>query len=70
MNPAHTVPTIDDNGFILWESASIMRYLCNTYAPDTTLYPKDTKQRALVDRWLDFAITYFERMREALVMPL
>lgn len=54
MNPCHTLPVIDDDGFVLWESRSIMQYLCNQYAPDSTLYPRDFAKRATVDRLLYF----------------
>ncbi|GIY96185.1 glutathione S-transferase 1, isoform D [Caerostris extrusa] len=49
MNPQHCVPTIDDNGFYFVGKA-------NKYAPDSSVYPKDPKERALVDRMLYFDI--------------
>ncbi|CAN7985774.1 unnamed protein product [Ixodes hexagonus] len=56
MNPMHTIPTLVDDTFVLWESRAIMRYLVDTYAPNHPLYPKDTKRRALIDQFLDFDI--------------
>ncbi|CAH0583274.1 unnamed protein product [Chrysodeixis includens] len=54
MNPQHTIPTIMDDGFSIWESRTIARYLANKYGKDSTLYPADVKLRALVDQRLDF----------------
>lgn len=57
MNPLHTVPVIDDNGFYLYESRAIMTYLVNKYAPGHDLYPSDAQVRATIDRFLYFDVT-------------
>nr|WET52665.1 glutathione S-transferase [Phaedon brassicae]WET52790.1 glutathione S-transferase [Phaedon brassicae] len=54
MNPQHTVPVLDDDGFILTDSHAIMSYLVSKYGKDKSLYPTDLQQRALVDHRLHF----------------
>jgi len=53
IHPAGKVPVIDDDGFVLFESGAVIKYLANKKESD--LYPKDIKQRALVDQWIDFS---------------
>ena len=53
LNPNGLVPTIDDEGFILWESNAIVRYLAAKHAAGT-IWPTDLKVRADADRWMDW----------------
>lgn len=58
MNPNSVVPTIDDSGFTLWESNTIVRYLAAKHG-DASLLPTDLKARADVDRWMDWLLTLY-----------
>ena len=57
MNPNGRIPTLVDGDYVLWESNSIMRYLCMAYGPASPIYPQDAKRRAGVDRWLDWTLS-------------
>lgn len=54
MNPNGRVPVINDDGFVLWESNSIVRYLASRYGAGT-LEPLDLRTRADAGRWMDWA---------------
>ncbi len=56
LNPNGKVPVIDDGGFVLNESHTIMRYLADKYGQETW-YPKALEARARVDAWLDWVHT-------------
>ena len=62
MNPTGLVPTIQDDGFVLWESHTIVRYLAAKYGAGT-LCPADPKARADAERWMDWAFTLQAAMR-------
>src|SRR6478609_2454707 len=57
MNPNGRIPTLVDGDFVLWESNSVMRYLCLAYGRESSIYPASPKQRAAVDRWLDWTLS-------------
>jgi len=58
IHPAGKVPAINDDGFIVFESNAIMRYLAQKENSD--IYPADLKKRAIVDQWLDFASIHIQ----------
>ena len=62
MNPNSLVPTIEDDGFVLWESHTIVRYLAAKHGMGT-LCPSDLKARADAERWMDWAFTFQGAMR-------
>src|SRR4030088_2359091 len=46
MNPNGRVPTLVDSDFVLWESSSIMRYLCLAYGQHSPISPPSPPERA------------------------
>jgi glutathione S-transferase len=58
MNPNGLVPTLEEeDGFLLWESNSIVRYLAGKHDKSGTLEPKDPRQRALANQWMDWQLS-------------
>jgi glutathione S-transferase len=57
MNPNGLVPTLEeDNGFLLWESNSIVRYLASQYGPGP-LEPRDPQAKATAQQWMDWQLS-------------
>ena len=57
-NPNAQIPVIDDDGYVLWESNVIVRYLCKKHALGT-LYPTDSRAQFIAERWMDWQQTTF-----------
>ena len=58
MNPNGLVPTLEEeDGFLLWESNSIVRYLAGKHDKNGVLEPRDPKQRALASQWMDWQLS-------------
>jgi len=57
MNPNSLVPTLEEeDGFTLWESNSIIRYLAAKHA-SRTLEPADPRARAHAQKWMDWQLS-------------
>jgi glutathione S-transferase len=53
LNPNRKVPTIEDDGTVLWESNVIVRYLSAKYGLGS-LCPEDVAERATAEQWMDW----------------
>ena len=56
INPNGLVPTIIDDGFTLWESNTIVRYLASVHGGDE-FWPSDPRARADAERWMDWQLS-------------
>ena len=61
MNPLGVVPSLEDDGFAMFESNAILRYICRAHAPGSELYPSGPKGRATVEMWMEFQQTALNR---------
>ena len=53
LNPNAQVPVIVDEGFVLYESNAIIRYLASKHG---ALLPSDLEGQALIDQWLSWQV--------------
>ena len=68
MNPNRMIPTIsisggEDDGFVLWESNAILRYMAARYTP--SLWPENPRERARGDKWMDWMFHFADAQRDA-----
>lgn len=56
MNPNGLVPTLEEDGFHLWESNAIVRYLAAKFGAGA-LEPADAHARAVAGQWMDWQLT-------------
>jgi glutathione S-transferase len=58
LNPVGMVPVIDDDGVVVWESNTIIRYLAASRGR-LDLLPTDPAARARAEMWMDWQATDF-----------
>ena len=59
LNPNKKMPTLEDSGFVLWESNAILLYMAAKH-PDRGLWPTDVKAQADVLRWLAWESAHWD----------
>ena len=66
-NPTGLVPLLSDDGFDLWESNTIVRYLAARHGAGS-LCPDDPADRALSEKWMDYQLgAVFPAFRDAVL---
>src|SRR3989338_6485234 len=50
--PTGKIPSIDVDGFKLFESNAIIKYLATVH--NSSIYSQDAKKRAVIDAWMDY----------------
>jgi len=68
MNPTGKVPTLIDGDAVIWESNTILRYICAKEGSD--LLPSDPLARARAETWMDWLLAslnanYIEVFKES-----
>jgi glutathione S-transferase len=59
LNPNKKMPTLEDDGFVLWESNAILFYMAARH-PDRGLWPSDSQGQADVLRWLAWESAHWD----------
>ena len=65
LNPLGQVPTLEEDGFILWESMAINFYLAKNYGAKNNggslLWSDDPREEAEITQWSLFGILYLDK---------
>lgn len=69
LNPNGLVPTLVEDGFVLWESNTILRYLASRYG-NGRFIPADLRARAQGERWMDWQATTLNDAFRPVFRPL
>ena len=69
INPNGRVPTIEEDGFILWESNSCVRYIAARFGAGT-LWPTDPRVRADAERWMEWQLTTLSEPTDTIFIGL
>jgi glutathione S-transferase len=56
LNPNGIIPVVEDDGAVVWESHTVLRFLAQKYNGGS-LYPAEPVARSHVERWLDWHAT-------------
>jgi glutathione S-transferase len=59
LNPNKKMPTLEDDGFVLWESNAILFYMASKH-PDSGLWPSDLRCQTDVLRWLAWESAHWD----------
>lgn len=68
INPSHTVPCLDDDGFIIWDSHTILVYLVEKYGQASFLWWTSPAEKYHTLQVLNFDCgTIFRRLSDCIV---
>jgi glutathione S-transferase len=68
-NPNGLVPTVEEDGFVLYESNAIVRWLSARDA-EARLWPRAERERADIDRWMEWQSTSYTPAMTAIFWQL
>jgi len=68
-NPNGLVPTVEEDGFVLYESNAIVRWLSARDA-EARLWPRGERERADTDRWMEWQSTSYTPAMTAIFWQL
>ncbi|GBB83248.1 hypothetical protein RclHR1_01000004 [Rhizophagus clarus] len=72
-HPFGKIPYLDDDGFHIYETRAITRYLVNKYQGtknSTVLIPSDVQKAALVEQFISVEISYYTQPLYKMLRPL